>query len=272
MLSQGGHYHCRSTDAPTRFAVELPAVPSYHSRHMQLVAEVDRGDVWYDRRPRRRPIQRRPALLLYALDGPRRIPLIRWPTTIGGWHDEKLSRRRVVKRWKESDVGPRVWRDLFLAPRWLPPHSTPDDELVQRVDGGRYELRRSVIGPSYRGAFGLAMLIHHQVVRRGARERFVDHGIRVHGSGNVPAIFRGASHGCHRLVGGQALRLAGFLLQHRDHVRHGPQLTWYRRVVRFRGRHRLAIDKRGYHVEFTPPIEVEVLPGRILSTRKTPYR
>lgn len=259
-------------DARRSVAVALPPLPAYHARHMQLVAEVDRGDVWYDRHPRRRPSERRPALILYALDGERRIPLVRWPTTIGGWHNEKLRSGKVVKRWKESDVGPRVWRDLILAPRWLPPHSTPDDELVRPVDGGRYELRRSVIGPSYRGAFGLAMLIHHEVVRHRSGERLVDHGIRVHGSGNVPAIFRGTSHGCHRLVGGQALRLAGFLIQHRDHERHGPLPTWYRRTVIFRGRHRLAVDKRGYRIELTPPVEVVVLPGRIQSARKTPYR
>jgi hypothetical protein len=46
------------------------------------------------------------------------------------------------------------------------------------------------------------------------------------------------SHGCHRLLPAQALRLAGFVLQHRSHVRHGPEPTSCARVVRHRGRFR----------------------------------
>jgi hypothetical protein len=248
---------------PDRVAVRLPPLPAYHSSRMDLAVEIDRGDVWYDRVPRRRPIDRRPALILYALRGSDRIPLVRWPTTIGGWQDEKLACGTVVPRWKESEVGARVWRDLYLAPTWLPPPTTPDDELVRATGGGRYELRREAIGPGYRAAYGLVMLVHHVADTRRGRVVLRDRGIRTHGTGNVTSVFDGRSHGCHRLLGVQALRLAGFLVRHRDHQWHGPEQTWYRRVVRAHGTFRITVTGRGDRIELVPPLRVDVLPGTI---------
>ena len=255
---------------PARVAVALPAPPAYHRSHMELSAEIDRGDVWYDPEPRTRTLERRPALILYALvDGERR-PLVRWPTTIGGWQHEKVG-AGVRHRWKESPVGPRVWRQLFVGPTWLPPATTPDRELVRELRGERYVLHREVLGPSYRSAYGLTMLVHEQVLRRrGVVGYGGDQRVRTHGSGSIASLFDGHSHGCHRLLPPQALRLAGFLLAHREHAWRGEQPTRYHRTVHHHGTFTIDLRTRGTLIELTPPVPVEVLVGRIRSPRKTP--
>jgi hypothetical protein len=258
-------------DRPVRVAVLLPPPPPYHGPTMELAVEIDRGEVWYDPKPRSRKVTRRPALVLYAIHDGQRTPLVRWPTTIGGWQDEKLAEGVVVKRWKESPAGARVWRDLYIAPTWLAPDTTPDDELV-RTSGSEHVLARELFGPSYRSAYGLAMFVHHRADRVKHGIAWIDQGVRSHGSGNVRSIFEGRSHGCHRLLPAQALRLAGFVLRHRAHVRHGPEPTRYSRVVRHHGRFPIEITTRGDRFELTPPIPVEVLPGQILSRRKRPPR
>lgn len=256
---------------PPRVALRLPPLPDRTGQ--ALVAEVDRGDVWYDAHPTPHRVDRRPALILYAVDGATRTPLIRWPTTIGGWQKEKLASGAVVQRWKESPVGPRVWRELYLGPTWLPPPSTPDAELVYEVRPDQWALTRALVGPSYRSAYGLAMLVHERVGRdrRGA-PTYGDQGVRTHGSVGVASIHDGHSHGCHRLLPVQALRLASFLVQHHPHRRDGEIATRYARTVRHHGRFALRITTRGYRIELTPPIPVEVLPGRIRSRRTSPAR
>ncbi|MBS1119550.1 MAG: Peptidoglycan-binding domain 1 protein, partial [Deltaproteobacteria bacterium] len=128
-------------------AIVLPPPPAYHASHMALSAEVDRGDVWYDDAPVFRTIGRRPNLVLRVDDHGTQRALVRWPTTIGGWADVRTGGGAIVQRWKESDVGPRVWRDLFAAPTWLPPPSTPDRDLVRDKLGGGWELKTSIMGP-----------------------------------------------------------------------------------------------------------------------------
>jgi hypothetical protein len=242
-------------------AVPLPAAPPYHRARMALSVEIDRGDVWRDPAPRWRDAPRRPALILYAEDGDRRIPLLRWPTTIGGWQWQKTS-GDLEERWKESPVGPRVWQDLFVGPIWLPPASTPDRELV-RGSGGRYALAREQLGPSYRAAFGLIALVHLMEARERGQVVLEDQGIRTHGTGNLTSLGNGTSHGCHRVLGRNAIRLADFVLAHRDHVRRGDAPTYYRRIVRHGGSFPIAIDSLGYRIELVPPIPVDVPPGRI---------
>lgn len=241
---------------PALIAVPLPPPPAYHTRAMQIAVEIDRGDVYLDPVPVPRDAPRRPALILYATVADRRIPLVRWPTTIGGWQDQVIE-EGIEKRWKESPAGPRVWRDLFVGPRWLPPRSTPDRELVRSRDG-RYELNREELGPSYRAAFGMVAFIH----LAGDGELW-DEGIRTHGTGNLVSLAHGVSHGCHRLLGVQAVRLAGFVLAHREHVRRGEVPVYYRRVVRHHGSFPVAIDSLGYQIELVPPIAVDVLAGRV---------
>jgi putative peptidoglycan binding protein len=257
--------------ANTRVAVTLPAVPAYHKSHMELYAEIDRGDVWYDEQPVLRFIQHRPSLVLYVDDDGTKRPLIRWPTTIGGWADQQLPGGYRVQRWKESDVGPRVWRELYAAPTWLPPASTPDHELVKTDYNNHWELRSSILGPGPHAAYGLVLLVHHAVTTlANGTTRFDDFGIGTHGSASVTSIVHGTSHGCHRLYNQLAVRLADFLLKHRKHEVRGQTAEYYRRVVHFRGAFPIKIDTRGFLYELTPPVPVNVLRGNIMTARKTP--
>lgn len=247
---------------PREVAIALPPLPSYHAAPMDLSIVIDRGDISYARPPQRRATPRRPALIIYVRDGERRVPLARYPTTIGGWQSEKRANGTIVTMWKASPAGPRVWRDLYVGPTWLPPDSTPDRELVRR-DGRRYVLAREVLGPSYRAAFGLVAFSHLAQVRTRDDVVLAYRGVRTHGTGDVVSIAYGASHGCHRLLGAHAIRLGSFVLRHRGHVRRGNETVRYRRVVKHEGQFAVSIKTRGYHVELVPPIRVDVLPGRI---------
>lgn len=252
-----------------RVALALPALPAYHAPHMDLRAEIDRGDVWYDDVPIRRMIRHRPTLVLSVDDAGTRRPLVRWPTTIGGWSDVRRPDGRVEQKWKESDVGPRVWRDLYAAPTWLPPPSTPDRDLVKNLYNGRWDLKRSVMGPGPHAAFGLVLLTH---LAQGPRGQLRDNGIGTHGSSTVTSIVHGTSHGCHRLYNQLAVRLANFLLRHRTHEVRGAQKVAYRRIVRHRGTFSAKVDTRGYLFQLTPPVPVDVTAGTIRSPRKIPPR
>jgi hypothetical protein len=257
-----------------RIALALPPPPAYHSQAMDLVADIDRGDVWYDDIPIPRLIAHRPTLILSVNDHGTKRALIRWPTTIGGWADQRLANGALVKRWKESDVGAFVWRDLYAAPTWLAPKTTPDRDLVTNLYNGHYALKASVLGPGPHAAYGMTLLVHHQVFKkRDGSVRFDDNGIGTHGSASVTSIVNGTSHGCHRLYNQLAVRLADFLLRHRDHAVRGEQPELYRRVVAYKGESFVAdIKTRGFLYELTPPVPVNVLPGNILSARKVPPR
>lgn len=234
-------------------AVALPPVPKYHQAAMSLRAVIER-------RAGSEPGVR-PVLTLYARDGDGEVALVRWPTTVGGWKDEKGSGGAIVRRFKPSDVGPRVWRDLVVAPVWFAPDTTPDDELVG-VRDGRWSVKEDLIGPGYRSAYGLAMLVHHEVVARRDGEHYLDHGIRTHGSVSYRSILTGSSHGCHRLYNHQALRLASFLLRHREYTVHGSDPEVYVRRVRARGRTwAIRRESRGYRYELTPPVPIDVRVG-----------
>jgi hypothetical protein len=253
-------------------AVQLPPRPRYHRPAMQLRAEIDRGDVWYDdlRTPsgarRRRPRERRPVLILYARDGDREVALARWPTTIGTWQREKLSSGAVVTRYKASPVGSFQWREMVAAPAWFAPPSTPDRELVRRTSRG-WLPREDTIGPGYRSAYGLVAIVHRN-------ERGGDTGVRTHGTVNYLSVSQGnGSHGCHRLLTFQALRLGGFLLAHRRFVTIGERAEAYRRHIRWGGKtFVIARSTRGYTRVLDPPVPVRVLPGRVLGRAKQPSR
>ncbi len=257
-------------------ALALPPPPPYHASHMELRAMLDRGDVWYDEKPRHRDPQRRPALILFARVNGEDLPLVRWPSTIGGWADQKTPSGRIREEWKESEVGPRIWKELYVAPTWQPPKTTPDEELVKNLWPG-WRLKTESMGPGARSAYGMVMLINHEVRYRGKGKKRVrhdeDHGIRVHGTSTVTSVARGTSHGCHRLLNHLAVRLGSFLLRHRDHVRKGDQPSSYRRIVRHKGEsYPIRIDTRGYLYELTPPVPIDVTKGRIRSERKKPPR
>jgi hypothetical protein len=259
-----------------RVALALPAPPAYHAPHMALRAVIDRGDVWYDDVPIPRLIRHRPTLVVYADDpgaASGKRPLLRWPTTIGGWADQRLADGSLVQRWKESDVGPRVWRDLYAAPTWLPPPTTPDRDLVKNLWNGHWGLKTEIMGPGPHAAYGMTLLVHHQVVKLRDGERLDDNGIGTHGSASVTSIVHGTSHGCHRLYNQLAVRLADFLLRHRDHAVRGEQPEVYRRVVFHRGERFVAnVTTRGFLYELTPPVPVNVTKGNIRTDRKVPPR
>lgn len=253
-------------------AVALPPAPAYHRVGVALRAEIDRGDVSYDV-PRRGASRaghagRRPMITIYAKDGDAETALVRWPTTIGGWQDEKLANGAVARRYKASDVGPRVWRDLVVTPVWYAPKSTPDAELV-RARNGKWELKDELIGPGYRSAYGLAMLIHHMVVGG----KYVDRAIRTHGSVNYPSISKGDSHGCHRTYNHQILGLTSFLLRHHAYTVAGPlQETYVRKIRHKRSQYVARRTDRGFYYELTPPVPVEVLAGEVVGRRSKPVR
>ncbi len=255
-----------------RAALALPALPTYHSAHMDLSAEIDRGDVWYDDTPIPRKIKRRPTLTVFVTDNGVKRPLVRWPTTIGGWSDVSTN-GYVVQKWKESDVGPRVWRELYAAPTWLPPASTPDRDLVKNMYDGKWELKKSIMGPGPHAAYGLVLLVHDNVVtKKDGTVSYWDNGIGSHGSASVTSIVNGTSHGCHRLYNQLAVRLANFLLHHREHVVKGEQKVGYRRRVNHKGSFLAKVDTRGFLYEMTPPVPVTVTKGHIRSSRKIPPR
>ncbi len=228
-------------------AVPSPSVPAYHQRMLELRATIDRP-----------ASGERPMLTLYARAGDRDIALIRWPTTVGGWKSEKLPGGAIVRKYKHSDVGPRVWRDMVAAPVWYAPDTTPDRELLG-LQSGHWTVKEELLGPGPRSAYGLVMLVHHEPVALRTRTALLDHGIRTHGSVSYRSILSGDSHGCHRLYNHHALRLATFILRHRIYVAHGPIQEHYDRGVRGHGRswsiHR---ESRGFRYELTPPVPLEV--------------
>jgi hypothetical protein len=242
---------------------------------MELRAEVDRGDVWksypldLEGRPRRSPAKNRPTLTLYARTPAGEIALVRWPTTIGAWKQEKLDDEEVGLRYKPSPVGRFVWHDLVAAPAWFPPATTPDRELVRRGADGRWRADQEAVGPGYRSAYGLVALLHDRaVVTSAGTTAFADVEIRTHGSGNYRSILRGSSHGCHRLFNHLAIRLGSFLLAHRAHERRGLSGERYVRTVHWKGQtFKLRAETRGYRYEIDPPVPVDVLPGRTVRSR-----
>jgi hypothetical protein len=260
-----------------RVAVKLPPTPAYHSPSMEIRVEIDRGDVFYDT-PGRAAAARKgmdsiamPSFVVYARDGGRERPLVRWATTIGGWQKERVEEGEVVLKYKGSDVGDRVWRHLVAAPAWMPPDSTPEDELLREDDEGNLELKRSLIEPGYGNAYGLVMLIHEEPTDNGTDTVWNDNGIRTHGSVSYRSIVRGQSHGCHRLYNHLALRLSGYLLAHRPHQRRGKMHAGYKRTLEWKGQSiEVDVPTRGYLYELLEPIPVRVLEGRIVGEAQEP--
>jgi hypothetical protein len=258
-----------------RVAVMLPPRPEYQSEHMDLRAVIDRGDVYYELGNRGRRVERRPILTLYVRHDGRETALIRWGTTIGGWQPENTEDGGIGLRYKDSPPGERIWRDVVASPAWLPPPSTPDDELIQRSGDG-WTPKRGLFGPGYRSAYGLVMMMHHKVLSTnedGEVTNVRDEGIRTHGSVSYRTIDDGYSHGCHRLYNHLAVRLASFLIRHRSHERRGSITVDFHREVEVEGNDvSFSITSRGYQFELTPPMPVEVLEGNIMRPMESPSR
>ena len=118
-------------------ALKLPDRPAYYTPMMDLSVEVDRGDVFYDvpfDEKGKAVDQSRhhfPMFTLRVRYNGQLIPLVRWRTTIGGWRSDLASNGYEYFRYKGSDVGPRVWRNIVAGPVWIAPNSTPIRTLVK---------------------------------------------------------------------------------------------------------------------------------------------
>jgi hypothetical protein len=240
-------------------ALPLPEVPGYYRAPLSLRVEIERGDARAS--VLQSPVANRATLSLLARTATGDVPLLRWPTTIGGWQRENTGEGGEVLRYKRSPTGHFVWRELIAAPAWFPPETTPDRELMRLLPDGRWTTNDRVVGPGYASAYGLVALLHERPATAAGGPPWVDVKVRTHGSGNYRSILRGSSHGCHRLFNHLAIRLGSFLLAHGGAVRLGQSADQYTRGVPWRGRvYRLHAGSRGYRFELTPPIDVHVLP------------
>jgi len=268
--------------ATLRVAYRPPPLPPYYAPVMDLSAEIDRGDVWYDvpLDPRGKalaqPRRHYPYFTLYVNWRNQKIPLVHWRTTIGSWRSELGNDGHVYLKYKNSDVGPRIWKNIVAAPVWVPPDGTPGKDLVtrkvfDRKHGSVFVVNTEVMGPGFASAYGLVAAIHLKKLPEGG---LFDNKIRTHGSVDYTSIARRFSHGCHRLVNNRAVRLFDFVLRHRKYARLGDhRLADFKRKFSFEGRrfeYRLAT--RGYYYDLRPPVPITVLEGRVLGAAKEPIQ
>jgi hypothetical protein len=262
-------------------AVKLPPLPEYYSADMEFDTVIDRGDIWYDfpydelGNKKSQPRSRYPHLTLYTTYEGQRIPLVHWRTTIGSWRNEMKDGELMLK-YKNSDVGARVWKDIMAAPVWIPPATTPPEELIKgywRKGKFKRDVNYPEIGPGYRSAYGLVAAYHIREIKdeAGAVTSELDNSIRTHGSVDYMSILRRFSHGCHRLYNMDAVRLFSFVLRHREYTRLGQKPVGVRRDLVVEERtFNMRIDTRGYEYELVRPIPVMVTQGRIKGRRKSP--
>ncbi len=267
---------------PTAVAVRLPPPPPYHSPKMELRAEVDRGEVVLARpalskdgkKKWKPPVSDRPTLTLYARTGDREVALARWPTTIGGWKAIERSDGTLAFKYKESVTGDALWPEILATPTWHPSPGMPTRKLLVKR-GDAWEPRTEIVGPGYRAAYGLVAIVHHQIEGHNERgePQLMDHRIRTHGTPAYRSVKRGESSGCHRLHNHLALRLAGFLVRHRAHVRHGLVPEDYVRRLEYQGQQvALESENKGYRFALTPPVPVTVLDGDVRGNAKAVKR
>ncbi len=244
---------------------------------MDLSVEIDRGDVWYDfpYDGRGRPIEQRrdhyPHLTMFVHWNDQKIPLCRWRTTIGSWRSEVHPDGRVYMKYKNSDIGARVWKNIVAGPVWIPPDGTPArDLLTHRVldqhVGPVTVVNSDVMGPGFQSAYGLVLAIHIDPKRGG-----FDNQIRTHGSVDYTSIARRFSHGCHRLVNNRAVRLFDFVLRHHAFRRIGDVPLRVRRKFSVdQKEYAYKLDTRGYYYELLHPVPVDVGEGRVMGAVKKP--
>jgi hypothetical protein len=265
-----------------RAAVKLPDRPAYYSSTMDLSIVVDRGDVWYDLpfdsqgaftiRGRKRY----PSLTLYTTYEGKKIALARWRTTIGGWRAEQASDGYEYFRYKGSDVGPRVIRQIVSGPVWIAPTSTPTRSLVKgkKVNGRPMQIvNYDELGPGYLSAYGL--VAGYFVVPGENGKPDFDNGVRAHGSSDYLSIYSssGFSHGCHRLPNHIAIRMYSFILGHRNKQVAGDQTLAFQRQFLYGERvYEIRLATRGFAYYLDPPLPVTVLEGDIKGPQKKPIQ
>jgi hypothetical protein len=267
---------------PTAVAIRLPPLPPYHGPKMDLRAEIDRGDVVLERpqldkdghKKWKPPVADRPTLTLYARAGDHEVALVRWPTTIGGWKTFEKSDGSMALKYKESVTGDALWREILATPTWHPFSGLPTRRLLVKR-GDTWEPKTEIIGPGYRAAYGLVAIVHHQIMSRNEKgePELMDLRIRTHGTPGYRAVKRGESNGCHRLHNYAALRLAAFLVKHRENVRDGLVPEDYVRNLEYKGQKvALESDSKGYRFKLTPPVPVTVLDGDVKGDAKAVKR
>jgi hypothetical protein len=245
---------------------------------MDLRAEIDRGEVVLERpkldkdghKKWKPPVSDRPTITLYARTGDHEVALVRWPTTIGGWKSFEKSDGSMALKYKESVTGDALWREILATPTWHPFSGLPTRRLLVKR-GDTWEPKTEIIGPGYRAAYGLVAIVHHQIMSRNAsgEPELMDLRIRTHGTPGYRAVKRGESNGCHRLHNYAALRLAGFLVKHRENVRDGLVPEDYVRNLEYKGQKvALESDSKGYRFKLTPPVPVTVLDGDVKGDAK----
>jgi len=275
--------HPASDFRALRAAVRFPPLPEYYGPAMDLLAEIDRGDVWYDlpfdgrgkRLPQ--PRARFPSFTLFVRWRGEKVPLVCWRTTIGGWRSELATDGQEYYRYKESDVGPRVWRHIVASPVWLPPATSPLGSMVKtKWVAGAYPhvVNYDETGPGYLSAYGLVAGIHEEMRRRADGSlAFSDDGIRTHGSFDYLSLRGRYSHGCHRLYNNLAVRLFSFVLAHRHARALGPMALGFRRIFYWEGEiYDMRLPNRGFYYELEPPLPIETLPGTIKGKEQRPLR
>jgi hypothetical protein len=253
-------------------------LPPYYGPRMELSVEIDRGDVWYDfpfDDSGKSLTQLRvnfPTLTLFVDWQKQKIPLVRWRTTIGSWRSEIQKDGKVYFKYKNSDVGPRIWQEIVASPVWIPPDATPAKDLLthktlDRDVGPVTVVNTDVMGPGFQSAYGLVLAIHH----RKSGGKLFDNQIRTHGSVDYTSIARRFSHGCHRLVNSRAVRLFDFILRRRPFERVGNQpLNLRKRFTYEDKQYEYLLDTRGYYYQLKQPIPVLVTEGRIMGKTKRP--
>jgi hypothetical protein len=263
-----------------RAAIKLPPVPEYYNNQMDLSVVIDRGDVIYDPlfdengKPTKQTRHHFPMLTLRVKYHDKWIPLIRWRTTIGGWRSDLASNGYEYFRYKGSDVGPRVWRNVVSGPVWIAPNSTPVRTLVKwkRVHGTTQQVvNYDEVGPGYLSAYGL-VAAYNVVPGKNGRPDW-DNGVRVHGSSEILSIRNpdAYSHGCHRLMNHLAVRLFSFVLRHRPVVVEGDKpLDFQRQFLVKDDVFEMRLPSRGFWYRLEPPVPVSVLEGNIIGKVKKP--
>jgi hypothetical protein len=263
-----------------RAAVRLPPPPPYYSEHMDLSIVVDRGDIWYDLpfddkgNFHYQARKKYPQLTIMAKVGGKQTPLARWRTTIGGWRAEQASDGYEYYRYKQSDVGPRVIRQVVSGPVWIAPASTPIRSLVKhKAVNGKWMkvVNYDELGPGFLSAYGV-VAGYFVVPGQNGRPDW-DNGVRAHGSSDYLSIYsaNGFSHGCHRLPNHLAIRMYSFILQHRHKRISGDQPMGFQRQFLYDDMvYEMRIPSRGYVYVMDPPLPVNVLEGEIKGEQQTP--
>jgi hypothetical protein len=266
--------------ARLRVGVKLPPRPDYYGDQMDLSIVVDRGDVWYDLPFDDKgnfhifPRKKYPSLTVYTKVGGKQVALARWRTTIGGWRADQASDGYEYFRYKMSDVGPRVIRQVVSGPVWIAPSSTPIRELVKaKTVNGKWMkvVNYETLGPGFMSAYGL--IAGYFVVPGQNGKPDWDNGVRAHGSSDYLSINSsdGFSHGCHRLPNHIAIRLYSFILQHRHKRVVGDSPMGFQRQFLWQDlAYEMRIPSRGYVYVLDPPLPVSVLEGNIMGDQKTP--